>query len=492
MSELRINVHNYGLAPNAEYNMESGTIFFFRGMNNSGKTTMLNLVRSVMEVKDGKTDIVRHGETEGQAFGSIPGADGLQYQFRYDYDKEGNQKFKFIRPNGTTIKTIGEMRAIFGYNHITVSDWMDMSKTEPGRKKQREQFISMLSEQDKEQLKDIEAKINGKDGTLFTKRTNAKAMVATLEEQGKKHVHTPEDQAILSGGNKIKPLLDSLKADKEKLEKVVNESAVNMEKLSNARKGKQSLMDDNEAFNVTIDEEIAELERKLEAKRKSKADTNKACSETITKYDKDITELEKQVDEKTITEAKVALSGDPEGKTKEEVHGVTMRLEKGQEIQTRYVALLAKNEEWVKSEKELQAKRKEVENLNTEIDELREKKKTIIKNSKDIPDRWGIEDDGVTYDGQPFTMEDISLSKATRAIAELMIHVNKAPVMIMGDAECLGYPILRELNEIAKEFDRIMIFAEHDRTIDDIELVCYDMMGIPDGPVDVKPSNNLF
>lgn len=494
MSELRINVHNYGLAPNAEYNMTDGTIFFFRGMNNSGKSTMLNLIRSIMEVKDGKKDLVRHGQTEGQAFGSIPGADGQQYQFRYDYDKDGNQKFKFIRPDGTTVKTVGDMRAIFNYNHITVTDWMDMSKTEPGRKKQRETFIAMLSDEAQKELKEIDKLINGKDGQLFTQRTNVNATVKTLEEQGKKHVHAEADQTILANGKKIKPLIEVLTKEKEELDKVITDSALNLERLTTARSKKQQTLDDNEVFNTTIDSEIQELEEKLRQKREHKAKSNTACEEAIKLLDTTIVELESKTDEKAILSAKARLYGNPEANTKEEQLGIAQRLQNGQNVLNRYNVLLSLGEEWAKSEAELVKAREESESLNTRIDELREKKKGIITGSKDIPDRWGIEDDGVTYDGQPFTMEDISLSKATRAIAELMININKAPVMLMGDAECLGYPILRELHAIAEEYGKIMIFAEHDRTIDDIELVCYDMMGIPEGeePVPTVTTNNLF
>lgn len=55
--------------------------------------------------------------------------------------------------------------------------------------------------------------------------------------------------------------------------------------------------------------------------------------------------------------------------------------------------------------------------------------------------------------------------------------------MIMGDAESLGFEVLEELVEIAKEHNRIMVFAEHDRTMDDVELICYDELDIPE----IKP-----
>jgi acyl-CoA synthetase (NDP forming) len=46
--------------------------------------------------------------------------------------------------------------------------------------------------------------------------------------------------------------------------------------------------------------------------------------------------------------------------------------------------------------------------------------------------------------------------------------------MLMGDAESLGYEILDELDAYAKEQGKIMIFAEHIRSKETLELVCYD------------------
>ena len=55
-----------------------------------------------------------------------------------------------------------------------------------------------------------------------------------------------------------------------------------------------------------------------------------------------------------------------------------------------------------------------------------------------------------------------------------MMKINKSPIMLMGDAESLGFEILNELEQQAKEHGKIMIFAEHLRSADELKLVCYD------------------
>ena len=82
MSEISISFKNYKLLKEGEINLSNGTIFFVQGPNNVGKTSFLNLLRSIMEVKDETENPVTFGEKEGFATGKIIGADGKSYQFR--------------------------------------------------------------------------------------------------------------------------------------------------------------------------------------------------------------------------------------------------------------------------------------------------------------------------------------------------------------------------------------------------------------------------
>jgi hypothetical protein len=169
---------------------------------------------------------------------------------------------------------------------------------------------------------------------------------------------------------------------------------------------------------------------------------------------------------------------------------LTERINKGKKIVQRYNSLLSIVEHNNISTTDLKNLQSKAEELTKRIEDLRQEKKDIISNSKNIPARWGIEDEYVTYDGLPFYETDISASKSVRAIADLMIHINKAPIMLMGDAEKLGYKVLNELKQIADDNNKIMIFAEHNRQSTELKLVCYDEMEIPETPS--NDTSNLF
>ena len=192
----------------------------------------------------------------------------------------------------------------------------------------------------------------------------------------------------------------------------------------------------------------------------------------------------KEINSIDISEAKKEMYGD------NDTPSVTERINKGKRIVQRYNSLLSIVEHNNISTTDLKNLQSKAEELTKRIEDLRQEKKDIISNSKNIPARWGIEDEYVTYDGLPFYETDISASKSVRAIADLMIHINKAPIMLMGDAEKLGYKVLNELKQIADDNNKIMIFAEHNRQSTELKLVCYDEMEIPETPS--NDTSNLF
>lgn len=489
MQEVKIVAKNYGVLPDGEYNLHNGTIFFLKGPNNVGKSTFLHLLQAIMEVSDDKVNPVKFGDAhEGFVIGSLPGADGKIYQVRYDFNTEGKKTFRFIREDGTKVSTIGEMRAIFNYNHITATDWMTMSQTEAGRKKQRETFISMLSEEERKELNDIDAKINGKTGAWFISRTTTNSEIAVLEGQIKAHIHNEEQRKLLATGNDIKKLRDELLVDRDKYKNIIEDSKVGIVQLESAQKELKTIEDNHTKSSDDLDTEIAELEKKLVEKKAAKILLDKTYNEDITIATKAVEEFSKVVDINIINNARLQLNGEPEkddmgvmiAYDKPRIKGIVERLVIGEKMVKDYEALVTQKAEWSKTEVELKEKRLKAELLTKDIEEARKRKKTIIKDSKNLPSRWDIEDEYITYDGIPFTESDISMSKAIRAIAELMININDAPIMLMGDAEVLGYPILAELKALAVEHDKIMVFAEHDRDVSDIELVCYEDMDIPD------------
>lgn len=509
--EFTLYFKNYALINNGEFNLHDGTIFIMQGPNEKGKTTFLHALKSLMLVNDTKEDPCTHGEEEGNIHGQLPGADGQLYTFRYEFTKDGKKKFTFLRPDGTQIKNVTDMRAIFNYTHFTVSDLWEMGKTADGRKRMRDLFVSLLSEDEKKRLTEIDADINGRTGLKFVKRTEVNSAIDALVAQIAKNKHNEADQIIVDAGSGIQDKLTKLQDELTKAEAIVNSAGPNLTIIENNQKQLDMLKTTYDEYVVESDEDIYDWEdqiKRLQEKvinKKAEQLTKKTTyEEAISPLNGELESLREQVDVETIAKAKKAIDGDPivdeEGKPlgeeamKARKPGLKERVALGNKTKIRYDQLKVVEQEWKKSDVTLENKRQEALDLTADIEKLRDEKKKLIADSKNLPSGWVIEDDHVTFEGIKFAEQDISLSKAVRASLNLMASINKGALMLGGDAECLGWKILNEIHTMAQEQGKLVVFAEHSRDVDDVQLVCYDDMDVPvakETPA-VKPTAELF
>lgn len=470
MNEVKITFKNYKLLKEGEINLNQGSIFFVQGPNNVGKTSMLTLLQSIMEVKDETVNPVTFGEKEGFSTGSIPGADGLIYQYRYDFNIDGKSKFTFIAPDGKVIKSITEMRAIFNYTHFTLEEFFEWSKSEPGRKKQREIFMNLLSEKERKDIIEIDEKIHPTKGTLIESRKEVNRDVDFLKKKIDGVIITPDQQKLIDNKELLNTTFDSVKKEKEDLEAILSKSESSLERITELRTGIDISGERYKNSCTQYEKDIADLERQLSEKKEAYNKYQEETENTIKDDRAKLVELEKSVDEKYLTEIKLKLNGDGTN----EKPGLIKRLESGQKKKDELLQIEVLVKQKKEDEEKYNLKFKEACEYDTKIETLRESKKSIIKNSPNIPLGWSLTDDYLTINGVPFMETDLSKSQATKAIAELMIRINKCPIMLMGDAEALGYEILDELDAYAKEQGKIMVFAEHVRQAEDLQLICYD------------------
>jgi hypothetical protein len=333
-------------------------------------------------------------------------------------------------------------------------------------------------------LQEIDEMVDSKKGTLFIERTTVnneiKAQVAIIA----RNKLSPEDQQILKDGPKAVTLLEEIEEKASNYQKAIDNFETKYQYYNERLNAYNAMQDKHNAYDKKLTDEIEELEIMLARKREEKIslhNTNEVYKENELKK---LDELFKEINSVDISEAKKEMYGD------NDTPSLTERINKGKKIVQRYNSLLSIVENNNISTTDLKNLQSKTEELTKRIEDLRQEKKDIISNSKNIPARWGIEDEYVTYDGLPFYETDISASKSVRAIADLMIHINKAPIMLMGDAEKLGYKVLNELKQIADDNNKIMIFAEHNRQSTELKLVCYDEMEIPETPS--NDTSNLF
>ena len=482
MNEIKLKFKNYKLLKDVEFNLSGGSIFFIQAKNNSGKTTLLNAIAALMEVKDNTVNPVSFGEKEGHVIGTIPGADGKDYQIRYDFNVDGDKKFVVIGPDNRKISKVGDMRNVFNYTHFTVDEFFSWSMDAKGRAKQKQIILELLSESERETIAKIDAAINGVTGTIFTSRQNINREIDGLKlivDRGTNF--TEEEKKLVSQKKDIEVLLETLGNKYEEAMTFINNSSSSATIVEMAQKN--------------YDDEVLSFEKATSKYNEDAADINRQIKELQEKLDKMVVEhnnnevqhkinlkeldaklkkAKEGVDVQKLAAYKADIEDvfDDEGKCTKQ--GLKSRIAKGNELIDAITKLELRKEQYDKSVDEYDKKKKESDELTTQIETLRKERTNVLKNSERIPSGISVDDDYISVDGIPFVETDLCKSSATKAIAKLMMEVNDSPIMLMGDAEHLGYEILDELNEAAEANGKIMIFAEHVRDAEDLHVVCYD------------------
>lgn len=497
MSEVKISFKNYKKVPDVEYDLSNGSIFFIQGPNDAGKTSFVHALQSIMEVKDDTKNPTRNGEKEGFYTGTIPGADGKQYQFRYDFNIDNKNKFIFIGPDGKPIKKIGEMREIFNYTHFTVEDFWNMSKTEKGRQQQREILMKLLSESERNEISNIDSLINTSTGTKYLQRQTINKEIDSLKTLIESRKLTALELETKNKKQQAENLITKLQNELDANNLIISNSSTFEVRLE-AAEDKLKNFDDVVNPNIeSLEKDIKELEKQLEEKRTLLQNNKDRISNERPDLVTAVENIRKEFDSEKLEAAKKLVNGLDEDEfsalesAPTEVQlGLKRRLERGKSFIKSIDAIITKEDLLKKDENTIKEKEKSVEVLNEEIETLRKRRKDIVRNSDSIPHDYEIGDDHISIEGIPFFDTDISKSKATKAIARLMMKVNQAPILLMGDAEALGYEVLDQLQEEAAALGKIMIFAEHNRDVEEVRLVCYDDIEHTKKPS--KESGSLF
>lgn len=484
MNEVRIVFKNYKTLKDGEFNISNGSVFFIQGQNGAGKTSFVNLLQSIMEVKDETVNPVTFGEQEGFAVGTITGADGRSYQFRYDYNVDNKRKFTFITPEGKSVKSIGEMRSIFNYTHFTVDEFFSWSLDAKGRQKQKDIIMKLLSDKEREKINDIDKLINNTTGEKFVQRQTLNREIELLKGIiSKGNGFTEEEKRILSLKDQIAPSLELLLKEKKEAEDFINSVSSHAIVLESAQKDLDNF-DNNfkkdkerlESNIQSLEQQIKDLQERLKLENAELGNlNNNSVVERKALADK-LEEASKGVDKEKLESYKLKLYGQKADDEKglKEVIGLEDRIANGNRMANEVIRLETLNIQYENNKKQYDEKEKKAKQLTEEIETLRKSKQDIITNSDSIPHGFEIGDDYISIDGIPFMETDLCKSAATKAIAKLMMKVNKAPIMLMGDAEHLGYEVLDELAKEAEANNKIMIFAEHVRDADELKLICYD------------------
>jgi len=499
-SEIKLTFHNYKLLRKEEFTLQGSHIYFIKGCNEVGKTSILTALRASMEMKDDTPQKVTLGETEGCNEFTIPGPDGKMYNIVYEFT-DSTTKFVIFDEEGNKISKITDMRNIFKYNHVDATSFIGWSKTAEGRRKQKEYILELLPSKSYLDYKDLE----NKEKELFDQRTKVnkdlddtnllkKNEELTGEEREiQKNLKKAEEQlklretelkGLTEVDNKISDVVTQMIQVQAKIDKINNDALVYLNNLKN--------------LNTTATSNIKEYENRIK-ELQTKIEIEKTLIVTNTKA---ILTKENQVkdlispDEKellTLTDQKKVLELQKgSGEDKDKVAKLTVSVENGRAYVNKAKTLTDKLVKFDGFKTKSDTLTEKVENLTNEITKLRKDKETIVKEGEFPVENLSFDEEGyLTINGLRFDEHQTCESDTILIVAQLMCKMNITPIQILGDASLLDYKKLDKLYDIAEANGKIMFVDEIDRTLDKLVIVGYEKKN-KEEQKEKKPTKPLF
>lgn len=160
-----------------EFNADfDGNVYFITGDNELGKSTVLKAIGALLT---GNRDaVLKNGESKGFAK-MIVGDDGEEYEVELKFTKANPRGTLSIKSKTTGMKSdnVSMLQRIFGYTDFDAVEFSRWSETAEGRRKQIEVVKSLLPEEVRTRIAEIDTTVAG----LKTERTGVNRDLKTYK-----------------------------------------------------------------------------------------------------------------------------------------------------------------------------------------------------------------------------------------------------------------------------------------------------------------------
>lgn len=341
--------------------------------------------------------------------------DGMPYTFSFKSDKKGELKLSVILPNGIKEDKKGVIAGIVGAIDFDINEFVELSDSTAGRKKQVEMFKKLLPAE----------------------------IVAELDAMNKKVQMSYDDRTELN--RKIDTLKGFLNEDnvfgKDLKVQPVDVSALTLE------------LEKANAVNKKIEEvesRIAERERSISSGQQRK----KHIEEQIAALMQEAEQVDKTIQEDSAKN--VQATEWLKTNQKVDTSAITAQINSANETNI----LAAKAEEHNKKLAQLKELQEQVENLTIMIDGSRQAIADAIRDMDSPVEGLSFNDEMLIYNGVPVEKSSLSTSE----IIELGIKMKFASnpdygVMMIEHGESLGQKRYEEILEFAKKYN-LQLFIE--------------------------------
>lgn len=411
-----------------EFNADfDGNVYFITGDNELGKSTVLKAIGALLT---GNRDaVLKNGESKGFAK-MIVGDDGEEYEVELKFTKANPRGTLSIKSKTTGMKSdnVSMLQKIFGYTDFDAVEFSRWSETAEGRRKQIEVVKSLLPEEVRTRIAEIDTTVAG----LKTERTGVNRDLKTY-----KSISDAAGQGLTTQDLKTyaKP------KDITELMKEQAENAQLIEKAKTVRSALEQRKKQLEEIPERLAEAKATYEKAIEEAKKAIERTEKLYKEAIEQI-----ESEKADYEARKANAEKWLANYEENNP--EKLDTAEQLRKAEE----HNKMAAKVADYLSKKKQADDKKAEAEKMDSEIAELSAEREKLISSAKLPISGLSFSDDGLVLNDVPFVAGKVSDSQIMEVAAKLIIASNPTvKVFRIARGESLGQKRLQAILDLAKK-----------------------------------------
>lgn len=411
-----------------EFNADfDGNVYFITGDNELGKSTVLKAIGALLT---GNRDaVLKNGESKGFAK-MIVGDDGEEYEVELKFTKANPRGTLSIKSKTTGMKSdnVSMLQKIFGYTDFDAVEFSRWSETAEGRRKQIEVVKSLLPEEVRTRIAEIDTTVAG----LKTERTGVNRDLKTY-----KSISDAAGQGLTTQDLKTyaKP------KDITELMKEQAENAQLIEKAKTVRSALEQRKKQLEEIPERLAAAKATYEKAIEEAKKAIERTEKLYKEAIAQI-----ESEKADYEVRKANAEKWLANYEENN--QEKLDTSEQLRKAEEHNKK----AAKVADYLSKKKQADDKKSEAEKMDSEIEELSAEREKLISSAKLPISGLSFSDDGLVLNDVPFVAGKVSDSQIMEVAAKLIIASNPTvKVFRIARGESLGQKRLQAILDLAKK-----------------------------------------
>ena len=411
-----------------EFNADfDGNVYFITGDNELGKSTVLKAIGALLT---GNRDaVLKNGESKGFAK-MIVGDDGEEYEVELKFTKANPRGTLSIKSKTTGMKSdnVSMLQKIFGYTDFDAVEFSRWSETAEGRRKQIEVVKSLLPEEVRTRIAEIDTTVAG----LKTERTGVNRDLKTY-----KSISDAAGQGLTTQDLKTY----AKQKDITELMKEQAENAQLIEKAKTVRSALEQRKKQLEEIPERLAAAKATYEKAIEEAKKAIERTEKLYKEAIAQI-----ESEKADYEARKANAEKWLANYEENNP--EKLDTAEQLRKAEE----HNKMAAKVADYLSKKKQADDKKAEAEKMDSEIEELSAEREKLISSAKLPISGLSFSDDGLVLNDVPFVSGKVSDSQIMEVAAKLIIASNPTvKVFRIARGESLGQKRLQAILDLAKK-----------------------------------------